>query len=198
MKNSLETDGVFSEKERLRKEFFHKRLLLSKDEVESLSKEIIENIRQSHFLDNCVFLFYVPIRNEVDLLPLARELFYCKGKTVLFPKIFNYERLIPCVVRDFDFDFKRGAFGIPEPDTEQYNSKIDLVFVPGIVFGRNGYRIGYGKRFYDEFLASFPVDIKVGVCYDFQLIESVPYTKKDCRLDFIVTEKGIYEIHQER
>ncbi len=183
-------NSLASEKAKLRGEFLKKRLLLSKGEIESKSSLIIRNIKKRDFLDNEVYLFYVPIRNEVDLLPLARDLFNM-GKTVLFPRIIDYERIIPYIVEDINFDFVKGAFGIPEPDTKPFYSEIDIIFVPGIVFGRNGYRIGYGKAYYDVFLNSYPYKKTVGVSYDFQLIEEVPYDEDDAKLNAIVTEKEV-------
>lgn len=174
-------------KELFRKEFLGKRLGLTREEVENRSKLIIENIKSKNFLENEVFLFYVPIKNEVDLLPLAKELFL-NGKTILFPRIINYERIVPYRIDDINFDFVKGAFGIPEPDTVPFYADIDLIFVPGIVFGRNGYRIGYGKSYYDVFLSSFPYRKTVGVCFDFQLVDEVPFDENDVRLNFVITE----------
>jgi|GEM_PF-391316 5-formyltetrahydrofolate cyclo-ligase len=185
--------SIYGEKEKLRREFIQKRLLLSREEVEDRSKNIVKGIIKNGFTGFKIFLFYVPIRNEVNLLPLAKTLF-SEGRVILFPKIINYEKIVPYIVRDINFDFKRGAYGIPEPDTQPFYSDIDVVFVPGVVFGKNGYRIGYGKHFYDDFLSSFSIKVKIGVGYDFQLIENVPFTEKDVRLDFIQTESFLYKI----
>ncbi|MGC8764603.1 MAG: 5-formyltetrahydrofolate cyclo-ligase [Brevinematia bacterium] len=185
-------DLIYEKKEKLRKEFFQKRLLLSKDEVIERSKKIIAGLKEN-FLNNNVFLFYVPIRNEVDLLSLAKELFL-NGKTVLFPRVVDYERIVPYVIEDINFDFKRGAFGIPEPDTEPFYSEIDVVFVPGIVFGKNGYRIGYGKSYYDNFLSTYPIRESVGIAFDFQVIDEVPFTEKDFKLGFIQSETELYKV----
>ncbi len=185
-------DLNYEKKGKLRKEFIQKRLLLSREEVESRSQKIIAEIKKS-FVENGIFLFYVPIRNEVDLLPLAKELFL-KGKEILFPRVIDYERIVPYIIEDINFDFKRGAFGIPEPETKPFYSEIDVVFVPGIVFGMNGYRIGYGKNYYDDFLSSYPIKKKVGVAFDFQIIDQVPFSERDCRLDFIQSESKLYEV----
>ncbi len=157
--------SINEKKELLRKEFLGKRLALSREEIEDRSKPIMDNIERNGFLENKVFLFYVPIKNEVDLLPLAKNLFL-KGKTILFPR----------------------AFGIPEPNTVPFYSEIDVIFVPGIVFGRNAYRIGYGKSYYDVFLSSFPYKKTVGVCFDFQLIDEVPFDENDIGLNYLVSE----------
>ncbi|MCX7820502.1 MAG: 5-formyltetrahydrofolate cyclo-ligase [Brevinematales bacterium] len=182
--------NINEKKELLRKEFLGKRLSLSREEVEKRSASIVKNIEKSGSLNNDVFLFYVPIKNEVDLLPLAKELFL-KGKTILFPRIIDYERIVPYIIEDINFDFIKGAFGIPEPNTVPFYCEIDVIFVPGIVFGRNGYRIGYGKSYYDVFLSSFPYKKTVGVAFDFQLIDNVPFNENDVRLNFLISESEI-------
>ena len=68
---------------------------------------------------------------------------------------------------------------------------MDLLVVPGIAFDKKGYRLGYGKGYYDMFLAKKKVT-SIGLGYSFQLLELLPKGKYDKRLDAIATEDGVH------
>ena len=84
----------------------------------------------------------------------------------------------------------KGRFGIMEPLPYGPVDKIDLLVVPGIAFDKKGYRLGYGKGYYDKFLAKKEV-FSVGLAYSFQLIDSLPSGEYDKRMHAIATEDGI-------
>jgi 5-formyltetrahydrofolate cyclo-ligase len=86
-------------------------------------------------------------------------------------------------------------FGILEPAKTQ--TKIpDVILVPMLAFDKNRYRLGYGKGFYDRYLNKYLKKFKniltVGVAFSFQRHHKLPINQKDVKLDFIITEKGIY------
>jgi 5-formyltetrahydrofolate cyclo-ligase len=88
----------------------------------------------------------------------------------------------------------KGRFGIMEPlPYGQVDDKIDLLVVPGIAFDKKGYRLGYGKGYYDKYLAKKRI-VSIGLAYSFQLLEDLPRDKHDERLDAIATEDGIYYV----
>lgn len=86
-----------------------------------------------------------------------------------------------------------GAYGIQEPSEclEAAVSDIDIALIPGIVFDKTGARIGFGKGYYDRFLAGFK-GLKIGICYDFQVFDRIPSSFHDVKMDLIITEKRIY------
>jgi 5-formyltetrahydrofolate cyclo-ligase len=84
----------------------------------------------------------------------------------------------------------KGRFGIMEPLPYGPVDKMDLLVVPGIAFDKKGYRLGYGKGYYDKFLAKKEV-FSVGLAYSFQLIDSLPRGEYDKRMHAIATEDGI-------
>ena len=90
---------------------------------------------------------------------------------------------------------RRGAYGIFEPDKciEVAPDCIDIAIIPGIAFDRDGRRIGFGSGYYDRFLAEFKGK-KIGVCYEFQLYDSLPHDAHDIAMDMIVTERKVYDI----
>lgn len=93
------------------------------------------------------------------------------------------------------------SFAIPEPsvDAEETSiENIDLVVVPGVAFDRQGGRMGRGKGFYDRMFSKVTkkeqTPVKIGVCFDFQLIDSVPKEPHDELMNTIITESEIIEI----
>lgn len=188
--NSIKTANT---KNSLRKAVLSFRNSLDKSSVLSMSDDIfrqflsIEKIRHASR-----FMLYVDFRNEVatreiisDLLDLGKEVYLpvtLKNEKKLIPKrIFSLDDLVP------------GAYGILEPRIDAPtidNSLLDVVIVPGSVFDKNGYRTGYGGGYYDRFLENTDA-IRVGVCFDFQLVDDVFSEEHDKRMDFIITEKSI-------
>lgn len=99
-------------------------------------------------------------------------------------------------------DLTGGTYGIMEPNDncvdyfkflEAHSDKnmLSVCISPGVVFDRSGYRIGYGKGYYDRFLSKFNGS-KIGLCYSSCLIEKIPHGKFDIKNDVVITEKGIF------
>lgn len=81
-----------------------------------------------------------------------------------------------------------GAFNIKEPtDNDPTNpNELDLIVVPGIAFDYHRNRLGRGKGFYDRLLQQCNA-IKIGIGYDFQILDSIPYNDYDIKMDIIIT-----------
>ena len=86
-------------------------------------------------------------------------------------------------------------FGILEPAKSQAIVP-DVMLVPMLAFDKNKYRLGYGRGFYDrylnKYLKKFNNILTVGVAFSFQRHHKLPINQNDVKLDFIITEKGIY------
>lgn len=82
-----------------------------------------------------------------------------------------------------------GSFHIEEPKGNEICpvEEIEMIVVPGIAFDRKGQRLGRGKGFYDRLLKSAKA-MKIGVGYDFQLIEELPSEAHDVPMDMVITE----------
>lgn len=85
---------------------------------------------------------------------------------------------------------RSGAFGIQEPTGQAYFGSIDVAVIPLLAVNLRGYRLGYGKGYYDRFLKGKNIR-KVGLGYFFQ-IEDFKEEEFDERLDSFVCERGIY------
>ena len=86
-------------------------------------------------------------------------------------------------------------FGILEPLKTQVKIP-DLMLIPLLAFDKDKFRLGYGKGYYDRYLSKFIKSykdiLKVGVAFSFQKHHKLPINHNDVKLDFILTEKGIY------
>jgi len=182
-------------KQKLKLEIFEKRKKLSEEEVKEKSKKVIDNLRAlEEFQKAKNILFYVSVNNEVDTREIIKELL--KEKNIIIPyTIKNKPAIFLSELKDF-VELEPKAFGILEPK-EKYirefdGEKLDLVIVPGIVFDKNGHRIGYGYGYYDRFLKTIAKDVvKIGLAFDFQLVDKVPEEEHDVPLDIVVTEKEV-------
>ncbi|HQG08910.1 MAG TPA: 5-formyltetrahydrofolate cyclo-ligase, partial [Dysgonamonadaceae bacterium] len=67
---------------------------------------------------------------------------------------------------------------------------IDLIIVPGVAFDRKLNRLGRGKGYYDRLLSQLKSP-KIGICFDFQLLESIPVEDWDIKMDMIVAQNEI-------
>ena len=83
-------------------------------------------------------------------------------------------------------------FGMLEPIKAE--AKIpNVIIVPLLAYDKNKFRLGYGKGYYDRYLNKYKKDtMTVGVAFSFQKHNKLPINKNDIKLDFILTEKGIY------
>ena len=86
-----------------------------------------------------------------------------------------------------------GNFGISEPDTQKAKeidkNQIDLLLVPGLIFTRDGYRIGFGGGYYDRFLTDF-VQPTVSLASTKQLVDDFPVEPFDIPVNYLLTEEG--------
>lgn len=170
------------------------RSLMGTDECRSMSHEIYKRLialELDRDYDN--ILLYSAIRNEVN----TDEYFAClirKAKRIYYPRVCGDEMSF-YRVRSLD-ELNCGSFNISEPDMTDEYIEADgraLMIVPGLGFSYTGYRIGYGKGFYDRYLSSFTkrdTVMAVGVGYDFQLLGNVTFEDEyDVPLDGVITDK---------
>lgn len=87
---------------------------------------------------------------------------------------------------------KSSAMNLLEPVGKTFTGfdKIDMAIIPGLAFDKNNNRLGYGKGYYDKLLSRVHV-YKIGICFNFQLLDSLPVTKKDVKMDMVVTDKKL-------
>ena len=151
-------------KEQIRKEYRTKRELLAKDQTRQWSKEINGHLVRSRLFQQAdVICFYYPLGREVDLLAAAGEALV-RGKRVFFPKTqgskINFYQVETLT------DFKIGNFRVMEPESSILLDREDpLILTPGVVFDRSKKWMGYGKGYYDRYMAGLPKAVKAGIAY---------------------------------
>lgn len=129
-----------------------------------------------------VVMLYHPLWDEVDVRPLfGRAL--GDGKRVVLPTV-KGDDIVPVEIHS-DTEWIVGEYNILEPVAEEYHGDIDLVLVPGLAFDRQGNRLGRGKGYYDRFLSGHQKAYKLGICFGFQMLESVPAEPFDWRMDSV-------------
>jgi len=113
---------------------------------------------------------------------------YSKSKTIILPVVDdNRLRLVPFEGEQF---LRRNALmNLYEPQGSDYRfpEKIDLAIVPGVAFDRNNHRIGRGKGYYDRLLPQLDT-YNIGVCFDFQLLDAIPYDENDVIMNEVVSD----------
>ncbi len=162
--------------------------ILSKDMLEHLSNIIQYRVLSSNeFKMTKIIGAYYPIGSEVKMDKILD--YAINNKILALPKI--KEGIIFARINDMA-RLAKGKYGILEPiDDDIVNP--DLIIVPGIVFDEQGYRIGYGKGYYDKYLSKNRC-YSIGVAYDFQVLREIPHDMHDIKLDMIITDKRIITI----
>jgi 5-formyltetrahydrofolate cyclo-ligase len=139
---------------------------------------------------------YLSVGGEVstrDLLDVCRE----KGKAVLVPAARDGAYAL-CRLED-GTPMRTGACRVPEPCSPVWADPAcaDVVVVPGVAFDRAGGRVGHGGGHYDRMLAGLTGARRVGLGFDFQLLEKVPMEVHDQRMDVVVTPSRTVETNTE-
>ena len=135
-----------------------------------------------------------PLAGEVDLRPALAAL-RGRGVVVALPAVVGSRRLVH---RRFEGEtaLVAGRWGTREPPPSApvvLPAEIDVALVPGLAFGRDGGRLGYGGGFYDAFLAE-TATFRVGVGPAAALVAAVPTEPHDARLDAVVTDAGAFRV----
>jgi len=178
----------------IRKINIEKRKRLSPEFIEKAGEGILNTFKKSSFIKKKSYMAYFPINNEAHILPLIKFLLENR-KQISLPVIKKDDNIHP--TRFYDFNtVTPGKYNIHEPSKGEIVSPedIEIVFVPGVAFDRLGGRMGYGKGYYDRFLAETDL-IKIGVCYEFQVSgHPLPTESHDIEMDYLLTEKNLYEV----
>ncbi len=181
---------VSSAKDLIRKKMLAKRDMLTTTEVRKLSESIMQKLlNHERFAEAKCIALYVEKGNEVSTMFLRQALVKLNGKEIALPvtdghhlAFYHFEK---------STGLKPGNFGILEPAAKApLVHEPSIIIVPGVAFGLCMHRLGYGKGYYDRYLAESAA-YRIGVCYDFQVVERLPSHENDQRMDEILTDKRI-------
>lgn len=182
------------DKNTLRQHYKNKRAALSSEERADLSLSITNQLLLLPIWDKTYFHLFMgsASHKEVDTEGIL-TLLQGKDKQVILPRMEPKNTLVHVLLTDATL-IRLNAWGIPEPveGLEVPLKKLEVVFVPLLAYDQNGNRIGYGKGYYDRFLANCPATcIKIGVSF-FPPEELIPHEENDIPLNYCVSPNKIY------
>lgn len=156
-------------KDTFRKKYQTFRNNLGPEQIEELSLAIANQSLKLPIWDKTYYHLYLPITSKKEVnTEYLLQILQGKDKEVILSKSdFNTNQLKHYLLTDNTL-IKTNKYGIPEPTNglEVPVHQIEVVFVPLLAFDKNGHRIGYGKGFYDQFLAQCqPTTLKVGLSF---------------------------------
>jgi 5-formyltetrahydrofolate cyclo-ligase len=186
-------------KEALRMIYKDKRKELSDSDRMKLDDLVLIQFQRLQLPDMQTLMSYwpIPTHHEVNTLPLTDFVqFRTPGLTLAYPRTI-YERVsMEAIAVEEHTEYTTNQYGITEPVSGEVLSpyELDMVFVPLLAYDERGYRVGYGKGFYDRYLKLCKDDvIKIGFSYfaPEPLISDV--NDFDIPLNFAITPERIYE-----
>ncbi|MDX5417796.1 MAG: 5-formyltetrahydrofolate cyclo-ligase [Hymenobacteraceae bacterium] len=176
-----------------------RRRALSIDEVAVRSQRIADLFFQ-HFppkAGQTVHVFLPIIKNnEVDTWPIIGQLrLECPDVRVVVPVTDAEQNVLTHHHLTEESLLVENAWGIPEPQGAQivHADEVDMVLIPLLAFDKQGHRVGYGKGFYDRFLAECRPDvIKVGLSLEPPVERIADPNAFDVPLDYAITPQGVW------
>jgi len=177
-------------KSKLRKKVLKIRKNANKNNLKIDFNKVFSLIKKNNLIKKSVG-GYFPINYEVDDLEILKE----------FAKK-NYQISLPVIKKNFEMNFCKWSFndplkinqyGIPEPNSKKLIHP-DIILVPLVAFDNNLNRLGYGGGYYDRILEKLSERkkiLKIGLAFSVQKVNSIPVTKYDKKLDYIITDKYI-------
>lgn len=173
-------------KSELRKTIRQRKRQFSRQTLERLSLAIIDRLQQNeHFANARTIFLYCSLPDEVDTAPLLRSLL---APQIILPRVIDDENM-ELRLYTGPADLTPGCYGINEPTGPVFTSlqQIDVAVVPGMAFDRYGHRLGRGRGYYDRILPLMPQAHKIGLCFNFQMLESIPSEPHDIIMDEVMS-----------
>ncbi len=161
-----------------------------------ITSHVVEWIQNRYKLDDNSFhavMVYLSMTSEVRTEELI-DFFIKQGKRIIAPEVDTEStQLIPRLLQNLETDLERHKYGMLQPNSACPiipHDQIELIIVPGIAFDAKGYRLGYGKGFYDRFLPTCPYARTIGIAFQTQIVEDTFPQPWDVPVQHIFTENG--------
>lgn len=185
-------------KDKLRKKYISKRQALSSTLINKKSSIItnkLDTYIQENNYDN--IMIFVSFKNEIHTHDLIKKWLTDSENNIYVPYIDNNKHQMSISkIKDFEKDLERGVYNILEPTVDIKDEEeiydLDIIVVPGLIYSKDGYRIGYGGGYYDKFLSGVSNEVKkVGIVYSDFVVDELPVDEHDLPVDLIMTEREI-------
>lgn len=175
-------------KNKLRKLSLEKRKCIN---IEFCSNQIINHLFSlEEYKSSKNILCYYPLKYEVQTIKCIED----KTKNIFLPRVNGNDLEICKYSKE---TLQKGCFNIMEANqcTKASQVKIDIIILPAVAADINGYRIGYGKGFYDRFISKLEYNpFKIMLLYSECLYENIYPENFDTKADIIITEKSILRL----
>ncbi|EPR69998.1 5-formyltetrahydrofolate cyclo-ligase [Winogradskyella psychrotolerans RS-3] len=179
----------------LRKKYKELRQQLSLTEVDDFSLAIANKLLTLDIWDKTFYHIFLTIEEQKEInTDYILNILSGKDKNIVISKS-NFEdySMTHYLLTD-NTRIQKNTYNIPEPidGIEIPSSQLEVVFIPLLAFDNTGHRIGYGKGFYDRFLADCkPETVKIGLSFFEAEHETIEASEEDIRLDYCVTPDHI-------
>lgn len=187
-------------KKDIRHYYKDKRRQLSASQINRLDDLLLIQFQKLPIAIPAVIMTYAAIETQKEFNPqLITDYCYFKNphQQLIYPLMVNIDETTEmiAVATDEETMFETNNVGIDEPvnGNEILSNEIEMIIVPLLGFDRKGYRVGYGKGYYDRFLKKCNSDcVKIGFSY-FDPIDAIDDINSfDIPLDFCITYEKIY------
>lgn len=180
-------------KKAIRQEVFRRRTEADPADIIIGSRKIAQRLFGTEEYRNAGCLFaYMDFKKEVMTGEIIKKA-WSDRKRVAVPKVTG-DDLVYYYIHDFS-QTAPGYYGIPEPVPELSDGiaaqEDALLLIPGVAFDEKRNRIGYGRGFYDRYLAAHPEHVTAAAAFEFQVFEEVPGEEFDILPAMIITEERI-------
>ena len=169
------------------------RAKLGQSGLQKISMTIEHKVRElTEFKRANTIMAYMATKIEVSL----EGLFKTEGKKWFVPVINSDDSIFIVPYVQGETKLVEGRFHILQPETTGNNFcnqtdkqiNLDIIFVPGLCFDKNGNRVGFGKGYYDKFLKLNPKSLKIGCCPKECFVEALPTDLWDEKVDLVITD----------
>lgn len=182
------------DKNSLRKYEKSRRKNLSSIEKKRIDKIICENLLASDAFKQAEIIFaFSPLEIEIDITSVLEA--SLREKKLALPKCYSKNKKMAFYLIKSLSELKISEYNILEPledkDNEIMPNENTLIIVPGLVFSKNGERVGFGAGYYDRYLAENKAKT-ISICYEKSIVDRIETNIYDIRIDEIITEDNIY------
>tara|TARA_R110001592_G_scaffold180080_3_gene422098 strand:- start:754 stop:1317 length:564 start_codon:yes stop_codon:yes gene_type:complete len=183
-------------KSELRQKYKQLRSQLSENEIDDFSIAIANQLLTLDIWNKSFYHIFLTIEEQKEInTDFILNILAGKDKHIVISKSnFNDYSMSHYLLTD-STTIKKNRYNIPEPidGIEIKPSQLDVVFIPLLAFDTTGNRIGYGKGFYDRFLANCkPETIKIGLSFFKAEDEISDFSENDIKLDYCIVPDKIY------
>ena len=183
-------------KSELRKKYKTLRNTLSTAQIDDLSMSVANQLLKLAVWEFSFYHIFLAIEEKKEVnTDYILNILSGKDKNIVISKSDFKTGLMMHYLLTDNTKIKKNNYNIPEPvdGIEISNDKIEVVFIPLLAFDKHGNRVGYGKGYYDRFLADCkPETIKIGLSFFEAEIEIIDVFESDVKLDYCVTPENIY------